>query len=104
DLQSDVTEVSYVYMLSNVAKRFLNDEALGPSLIAEFGESLEPLSADRALLITNYVACWFDHCDEHSWERYKTAGMLPDAQPEQGVLNRGEMYALAAAIAGMSFE
>ncbi len=96
DLDGPITALSYVYMLSNVGKRFLGDEQLGPRLLANFQYSAEPLTTDIALKITAYATCRINRCVDGDWDALRAAGLAPaDLQPADA-LTRGQMYALAA--------
>lgn len=97
NLDGPIPALSYVYMLSNVGKRFLDDEQLGPRLLANFQYSSEPLTAAVALKITAYATCQVDDCVGEDWNELRRAGLLPDDVSTTGELTRGEMYALSAA-------
>src|SRR5690554_5123536 len=97
NLDGPIPALSYVYMLSNVGKRFLNDEQLGPRLLANFQYSSEPLTADIALKITASATCQLDDCVTADWDDIRRAGLLPADVRTDGELTRGEMYALSAA-------
>lgn len=97
NLDGPIPALSYVYMLSNVSKRFLDDSELGPRLLANFQYSTEPFSAELALKITAYATCRVDACVAEDWNQLRSAGLLPANVNVSGELTRGEMYALAAA-------
>ena len=102
-LDDEATALSYVYMLSNVGKRFLQDDALGPALITRFPRSSAALTADAALEITAWTMCRLGDCPAEDWASLQAAGFDPgplDVRSLSGgqVLKRGEMYELAAAV------
>lgn len=95
--------LSYVYMLSNVGKRFLGDADLGQFLVATYPFTSEQLTPDLALDITLVTACQLGGCLGDSWDDVRAAGIgagiAPGSLVQGGVLTRGQMYALAAGIA-----
>ena len=92
--------ISYVYLLANVAHRFLGDPDLAERLVANFQVEGLPLTPDLALNITRYAACRLDACFEPaSWTALAEVGLLPEPFDPAELLTRGEVYALAAAIA-----
>lgn len=104
-LDDEVSALSYVYMLSNVGKRFLGNAALGPELIANFQYSSEPLTVERALKITAWTACRTGSCPPADWASLYDAGLDTGSLdlrslPMDAVLKRGQMYELAAALIG----
>lgn len=105
-LQDRVLAVSYVYMLSNVGRRFLGNTELGPDLVANFQYSTEPLTREIAARITSFAACRLERCVEADWDSLQAAGFAPagfSGKPE-AVLTRGEMYRLAASFAALAGE
>lgn len=99
-LDVEMTASSYLYLLSNVARRFLASDELGPTLIARHynGSGREPLSGDIALAITSDAACYLGECDLTDWSTLAARGFAPERFVPDGVLTRGETYALAAEI------
>lgn len=96
-LDVEMTSLSYLYLLSNVARRFLDDSELGPTLIARH-YSQNPLTADIALAITRDAACYLGECDLADWTELAQRGFVPERFAPDGVLTRGETYALAVQI------
>lgn len=96
DLDGPISALSFVYMLSNVGKRFLGDEQLGPRLLANFQYSAEPLTEEIALKITEYASCRVNRCVDGDWSSLLAAGVAPADLVPDGTLTRGQMYALAA--------
>ncbi|CAN5848122.1 FAD-dependent oxidoreductase [soil metagenome] len=99
-----VTELNYLYLLSNVGQRFLSSAALGQDLVARFPTQSEtagaaPLSPAQALAITQDAACQLGYCVGASWDALRAAGIAPVSFSPGAVLTRGEMYALAAGVA-----
>lgn len=99
NLDGSISALSYVFMLSNVAKRFLDNEHLGPVLLANFQYSDEPLTPEIALLISSYASCQVGPCVAADWASLRAAGLAPADLVIEGNLRRGQMYALAAAFA-----
>jgi hypothetical protein len=97
ELDAEMTSLSYLYLLSNVARRFMDDTELGPTLIARH-YSQNPLTADIALAITRDAACYLGECDTTDWTDLAQRGFVPERFAPDGVLTRGETYALAAQI------
>ena len=98
-LDQEMKALSYVYLLANVAERFLKDDEFGQIIVDEFGALDEPLSEQRALQITVFMLCKLGDCLEPSWSNLINNGYAPDSFPPKHALTRGEMYALAARIA-----
>ncbi len=98
-LGEPVTALSYVYLLSNVGQRFLDDPELGKTLAAGFQNPESPLSSELALRITRAALCHLGACPAESWSALEGAGLAPTAFAPGHRLSRGEMYALAAALA-----
>lgn len=104
NLDGPIPALSYIYMLSNVSQRFLNNTELGPKLLANFQYSDEPFTAEIALAVTAYAACQLGECLDQDWAQLEEAGLRPAAVPPAGELTRGEMYAFAAAFAEYALE
>ncbi len=99
NLDGEIAALSYVFMLSNVGKRFLDNEELGPRLLSNFQYSDEPLTPEIAAQITAYAACRVDRCVDADWDALRAAGFAPADLVPEGNLKRGQMYALAASFA-----
>ncbi len=96
-LDEKVKSIGYVYLLSNVAKRFAGDEFLGQSLIAAHSDQSETLSSDKALEITKDVLCLMDYCNDDA----VTQLMSPKALELSPEVTRGQIYELATSVAGL---
>lgn len=105
-LDEEMLTVSYVSLLSNVAKRFLEDAQLGAHLLTTFPNLSGPLTPERALDITVEAVCEVTQnvCLEPVWRMLERHGLAPEAFSPGEVLTRGEMYALAARIAQLGRE
>jgi hypothetical protein len=101
-LDEEMKAISYVYLLSNVAQRFFNNDEIGPELVATYQNSGSPLSGALALTITHDAACKAGVCVDKTWEALIESGLAPESFPPTEPLTRGEMYALAARIAKLS--
>jgi FAD dependent oxidoreductase len=101
-LDEPMKAISYVYLLSNVAQRFFNNDEIGPELVATYQNSGSPLSPALALTITQDAACRAGVCVDKTWEALIENGLAPESFPPAEPLTRGEMYALAARIAKLS--
>ncbi len=95
ELDAEMSSLNYLYLLSNVARRFLDDSELGPTLIARH-YSQNPLTSEIALAITRDAACYLGECDTTDWLDLAQRGFAPAQFAPEGVLTRGETYALAA--------
>lgn len=100
-LDEPVSALSYVYLLSNVGQRFFADPALGQALVARFAGATTPLSPELALDITHSAACGLGTCPGVGWSALEAAGLVPPGFAPSQQLTRGEMYLLAAAVAGL---
>jgi hypothetical protein len=103
-LSDDSLAISYVYMLSNVGRRFLDNTELGPDLVANFQYSSEPLTGEIAARITAFAACRLERCVEAAWSELQSAGFSSRSYDAAQVLTRGEMYSLAASFARLARE
>jgi hypothetical protein len=103
-LHDEVLAISYVYMLSNVGRRFLGNTELGPDLVANFQYSGEALTWELAARITAFAACRLERCVDPHWPALQAAGFAPAGTGSGSgvVLTRGEMYALAASFASLA--
>jgi hypothetical protein len=101
-LDEEMKAISYVYLLSNVAQRFFDNQEIGPELVARYSDSTAPLSPDLALTITHDVACKAGVCVDKTWQALIENKLAPESFPPTKSLTRGEMYALAARIAQLS--
>jgi hypothetical protein len=102
DLGKLMPAISYVYLISNVGQRFLNDPDLGKRIVASYPDGQIELSPDLALSITHDTACLAGYCVEKSWDALLRAGIISESFANRSVLNRGEMYHLAADIAALN--
>jgi hypothetical protein len=103
-LAAESLAISYVYMLSNVGRRFLDNHELGPDLVSNFQYSGEALTGEIAARITAFAACRLEHCVEPDWAALRAAGLAPRSFSGDHVLTRGEMYALAASFVRLTGE
>lgn len=102
NLDEHMKAISYVYLLSNVAQRFFNNNEIGKELVATYQNSGSPLSPALALTITQDAACRAGVCVDKTWEALIENGLAPESFPPTEPLTRGEMYALAAHLAKLS--
>jgi len=100
-LDEEMSAIGYLYLLANVGKRFLDDDSLGPHLLSTFPNAAGPLTSELALWITAEALCerTSQACGEPSWSVLQEHGAAPARFPVDGVLTRGEMYALGARLA-----
>ncbi|MCA9835468.1 MAG: FAD-dependent oxidoreductase [Trueperaceae bacterium] len=101
NLDKPMPAISYVYLLSNVGQRFLNNADLGKTIVASYPDSSVLLNASLALNITHDTACLAGFCVEKSWQALLNAGIISESFENREVLTRGEMYHLAADIAAL---
>ena len=101
ELTKPMPAISYVYLLSNVGQRFLNNPDLGKTIVASYPDGEVALSPELALDITHDTACLAGHCVEKSWTSLLAAGIVSESFENRGVLTRGQMYHLAADIANL---
>jgi len=93
-LDEKVKSIGYVYLLSNVGKRFAADEYLGQSLIAAHADSSSMLTKDKALEITKDVLCLMDYCSDDAVSQLISHKAL-ELSTE---VTRGQIYELAAEV------
>jgi len=103
-LDEPVTVLSFAYLLSNVATRFHDRGDIGSTLVevaltAAGGEASTPLDAAVAHEVVRSAACALGDCPLDGWEGLAAAGLTSDASPPGGRFDRGQAYALAAALA-----
>jgi len=98
-LDKPMMSLGYVYLLANVAERFLKNDELGQTIVDNFANYDGPLSSERALEITSYTLCRLGICDLNSWQELVDAGFSKKVFASNHQLTRGEMYSLAARIA-----
>lgn len=100
-LDEEMSAVGYLYLLSNIGKRILGDDSLGRHLLATFPDATGRLTADLALRMTAEALCerTSQACGKPSWAALREHGIAPADFPVEGVLTRGEMYALGARLA-----
>ena len=94
--------LNYLYLLSNIGTRFLNNSLLGRDLLNLYGTSERSLTPELALEITQVAACIATSCPLQSTEK-----PLPDLNLMifdlhlSNPISRGQMYQLAVTIAGL---
>ena len=98
-LNEEIKAIGFIYLLSNVGKRFHNNEILGKKLIANYPDMQTMLTPEIALSATHDSACELRVCPNSTWDALKQAGLAPSNFPPEGNLTRGEAYALAATLA-----
>ena len=98
-LDEPIASLGYVFLLSNVAQRFLGNSELGRELLALYPTPASPLTPGKALLITRDAACLLDVCVPETWAALQNSGLAPLDFPPDRPLTRGEAYALAVHIA-----
>ena len=101
NLGAEMSALGYLYLLSNVGQRFLNNDALGQTLLSTFGDTSGALTPPLALEMTALAACEVGLCLEPSWSHY---GLSADRFAAEDTLTRGEAYALAAWVARLRDE
>lgn len=105
-LAAPVTTLSFAYLLANVATRFhLQPDASQGIVDAALAAAPQdaPLTADVAAAVLREAACLLGTCPEaEGWEALHGSGLAWSAAPPSGPLDRGEAYALAAALARAS--
>ncbi len=99
ELDEEIKAIGFIYLLSNVGKRFHNSEALGQKLIAKYPDMQTMLTPEIALHATHSAACELKVCLNSTWSALKQSGLAPNHFPPQGNLTRGEAYALASTLA-----
>lgn len=97
-LDASVSGLSYVYLLSNVGQRFLNDAELGRRLLGDYSGTGEALSPTLALEITRAASCALGTCPTATWSALASLGIAPAGFAPEDTLTRGEMYTLAAGL------
>lgn len=104
-LGTDVSSLSFAYLLSNVAARFYYRPEVGQELVdtaieAAGGDGSVPLTADVAAATMYKAVCLLARCPPAAdWQGLSQAGYTWTATAPVLPLNRGEGYALAAALA-----
>lgn len=104
-LTTDVSSLSFAYLLSNVATRFFYRPEVGQAIVdvavaASGDEGSGPLTADVAAVTLHAALCLVDACPElDGWAGLSAAGHTWTDDPPVLPLNRGEAYSLAAAMA-----
>jgi hypothetical protein len=102
-LTRPVTQLSFLYLLSNVAQRFFGDVDTGPTLVARYGISTAPLRPAIALSAVYDAACRLGACPaEPTWSALQRAGLAPAGFAPSAPLDRGQAYALAAGVARLA--
>ena len=102
NLDEPMSALNYLYLLSNIGTRFLNNSLLGRDLLNPYGTSERSLTPKLALEITQLAACIATSCPLQSTEK-----PLPDLNLMifdlhlSNPISRGQMYQLAVTIAGL---
>lgn len=96
-LHEAVSNISFGYLLSNVATRFFFDHAAGERLVQVLRSDLgavdtEPLTEETARALITRAACALAACAEVTWPAVNNPASL----------TRGESYAFAAALATLA--
>lgn len=101
-LDEAVPAIGFVYLLANVGQRFLDRADLGRLLVASHGDHDGPLTPDLAAEITAAAGCGLDRCPSAlDWRALAASGLVPPGfAPASDVVTRGEIYAIAAYLAG----
>ncbi|HEX7039142.1 MAG TPA: FAD-dependent oxidoreductase [Trueperaceae bacterium] len=102
-LATPVTTLSFAYLLANVATRFHLRPDLGQAIVdAALARAAPdaPLTPEVAAAVTKAAACLLEFCPpDDGWEALHGSGLAWRADPPPGPLDRGQAYALAAALA-----
>ena len=98
-LDEQIKAIGFIYLLSNVGKRFHDDDVLGQKLIASYPDMQVMLTPEIALKVIHEAACQLEVCPNSTWAALKRQNLAPRHFPPQDNLTRGEAYALAAALA-----
>ncbi|HET8985247.1 MAG TPA: FAD-dependent oxidoreductase, partial [Trueperaceae bacterium] len=104
-LTTDVSSLSFAYLLSNVAARFYYRPEVGQAIVdaaiaAAGGDGTLPLTADVAAATMFEAACLLERCPAAAdWQSLSDAGWTWTPTAPTLPLDRGEGYALAAALA-----
>lgn len=91
ELDETMSTRGFLYLLSNVGKRFWADDTLGQTLLGEFSSLSGDLTRRSAFALAQAASCALGAC-RSDWQTLLVEG------PKR-VLTRGEAYALAAALA-----
>lgn len=106
NLAAPVSTLSFAYLLANVATRYHLRPELGQSIVDAALEAATPdapLTPDVAAAVMRAAACLLADCpDGDGWAALHVSGLAWDAVPPAGPLDRGQAYALAAALATAS--
>ena len=102
-LSAPVTTLSFAYLLSNVASRFHLRPELGQAIVDAAVAAAAPdapLTPDVAAAVMREAACLLTACpDGAGWGALHASGLAWREEPPVGNLDRGQAYALAAALA-----
>src|SRR5690606_11738050 len=107
-LSTEVSSLSFAYLLSNVAARFHYRPEVGQAIVdaavaAAGGDGSAPLTADVAVATLYRAACLLGPCPPaEDWAGLSRAGLTWTATAPLLPLNRGEGYALAAGLARLA--
>ncbi len=99
-LDEEIKAIGFVYLLSNVGKRFHGNETLGQKLTNKYSDMQAMLTPELTLQITHDAVCELGTCPKLTWDELKKLNIAPKHfPPQKESFTRGEAYALAAAIA-----
>ena len=103
NLNEPMSILNYLYLLSNVGTRFLNNSHLGQALIDLYGTPDRSLTPELALEITNVAACLASSCPLSSNQNpLLDVNLLSLDMHLSDPISRGQMYQLATTIAGLN--
>lgn len=97
-LDAEMPALGFLYLLSNVGKRFWHDDTLGETLLKRFPDLHGPLTPPVARALTDAATCQLRQCSGLPLPLPATEDGLP-GDSAHDVLTRGGAYALAAALA-----
>ncbi|MDZ7707580.1 MAG: FAD-dependent oxidoreductase [Trueperaceae bacterium] len=99
-LDQPVGALSHVYLTSNVIRRFALRPELAVDLVAAYGGVSGPALVERVAPVQRAAACRLGlPCpDGDAPDDLARVGLWPPGVAREGVLTRGETYALAAAL------
>ncbi len=101
-LDEQIETTGFVDLLSNVGKRFHNNEDLEQKLVNDYPNMKSMLTPEIALSITHDAICELGPCPDLTWEGLKQLDVTLKNFPPPENLTRGEAYALAAVVAKYS--
>ncbi|MDZ7800612.1 MAG: FAD-dependent oxidoreductase [Trueperaceae bacterium] len=100
-LDESVPALSHLYLVANVATRFLDRRGLARDLVAAYGGVTGPAQARDVAHVQRAAACRLPAATcpgGASPADLAAAGAWPDGVPQEGPLTRGEVYALGEAL------